>query len=99
MPMISVKSIKSKRGRHLQEGQDERILTLLEEAEHTCLLKLIDNHHSPTFTLDEIGQALSITRERVRQIELKALDAIKEAANPEDFERPEPAQQWAFASS
>lgn len=52
------------------------------ELEHSCALDVAEEPR----TLEEIGDILRITRERVRQIERTALAVMQEEAEPEDFE-------------
>lgn len=44
-----------------------------------CVLDIVEDGNS--FTLEETGDILNITRERVRQIESKALRRIKSSSN------------------
>lgn len=46
------------------------------EMEHTCALDVADEGGS---TLEEIGQLLKVTRERIRQLEFNALRKLKQA--------------------
>ncbi len=58
------------------EAFEERVLAELESGRPTCLLDLVDEN-CDGMTLEETGDILHITRERVRQIEVKALVAIR----------------------
>lgn len=78
LPVLTQRMIGSKRGRALQEEQDDRILELLENQEHTCVLKVIQHRDNEPLTLDAVGEVLSITRERVRQIQTKATKKLQE---------------------
>lgn len=48
----------------------------LDELEHTCALDVAD---AGGVTLDAIGQLLNVTRERIRQIESNAIEALEGA--------------------
>lgn len=68
----------------------ERLIEDIDTIEaNNCLLDLVENGR--TFTLEQTGDLLNITRERVRQIEAKALKrarvrARKELEDWEDYE-------------
>ena len=62
---------------HLLKEQVEGILEELPERERKVLemrFGLLDGH---TYTLEEVGSALGVTRERIRQIEAKALRKLR----------------------
>jgi hypothetical protein len=50
------------------------------ELEETCALDVADKHG---ITLEEVGAIMNLTRERIRQTELKCLDKIREAEEAE----------------
>ena len=76
---------------HRQSGQHPRTSTY--ESESTCTLDVAaDGNH----TLDEVGKYLGITRERVRQIETKALAKVREALGRRGYSAQD--IQDAFAS-
>jgi hypothetical protein len=54
----------------------DKMADALLEADHTCSLDLADEGAR---TLSEIGKILGVTRERVRQIEIMALDSARVA--------------------
>jgi len=54
---------------------EELILAELDSGRPTCVLDLVGD--GSEYTLDEAGQHLNLTRERVRQIEVKALLRIR----------------------
>lgn len=58
-------------GLTLVHGHDD-----VTKIQHTCSLDLADREG---MTLEEVADALSITRERVRQIEVMALEKLREA--------------------
>jgi RNA polymerase primary sigma factor len=64
--------------------QVEKFLDRLDAREQTIIIRRygLDHVHEPQ-TLKEVGTALGVTKERVRQIEAKALEKLREAAETE----------------
>ncbi|OGW51786.1 MAG: hypothetical protein A2V62_04165 [Nitrospirae bacterium RBG_19FT_COMBO_58_9] len=57
--------------------QLERILGMLTPREQTVIRLRFGIGHDQACTLEQVGQSLSVTRERIRQIEAKALKKLK----------------------
>jgi len=58
-------------------NQLERILGMLTPREQTVIRLRFGVGHDQPRTLEQVGQSLSVTRERIRQIEAKALKKLK----------------------
>jgi RNA polymerase primary sigma factor len=64
----------------------ERILSTLTPREQTVIRLRFGIEQDEPWTLEQVGQSLSVTRERIRQIEAKALKKLKTPAVREMFE-------------
>jgi len=58
----------------------EEILSELDEREAEIITMRFGLNDEPPFTLEEVGSKLNISRERVRQLEVRALDKLKKKA-------------------
>jgi len=59
----------------------EHALEILEERERNVVRMRFGIGYNQSFTLDEIGKSFGLTRERIRQIEKKALQKIRNSAS------------------
>jgi RNA polymerase primary sigma factor len=58
---------------------EETIVSTLSEREQKVLTMRFGLSGKKPCTLDEVGQELGVTRERIRQLERKAMDKLREA--------------------
>ncbi|MCY2992397.1 MAG: sigma-70 family RNA polymerase sigma factor [Planctomycetota bacterium] len=74
----------------LREQQIEKILSRLDEREQRIIISRfgLDWAQEPK-TLKEVGSQLGVTKERIRQIEARALDKLRLAAEEEKIDLPE----------
>ena len=57
------------------------LLKVLNDREKDVIKKRFGIDEDQAFTLEEIGKEFNVTRERIRQIELKALKKLKKVKN------------------
>jgi RNA polymerase primary sigma factor/RNA polymerase sigma factor len=74
----------------LREQQVGRILSRLDEREQRIIISRFGlNHSNEPLTLKEVGAEMGVTKERVRQIEARALNKLRLAAQEERIELPD----------
>ena len=75
---------------HLRQQQIGRILSRLDEREQKIIISRFGlDHRQEPLTLKEVGHEMGVTKERVRQIEARALNKLRQAAQEERIELPE----------
>jgi RNA polymerase primary sigma factor len=73
-----------------REQQVDAILHHLDDREQQIIKRRFGlNHSEEPLTLQEVGALMGVTKERVRQIEVRALTKLKVAAELEKVDRPE----------
>lgn len=74
----------------LRERQIGEILSQLDEREQKIIISRFGlDHRNEPLTLKEVGEEMGVTKERVRQIEARALSKLRQAAQEAKIELPE----------
>jgi len=67
------------------EGELEKVMDSLTDRERVVLMHRFGLHDTRSYTLEEIGKLLGVTRERVRQIESQALAKLRNPRRSENL--------------
>ncbi len=74
----------------VRTDQIHKILDSLDEREQQIIVRRfgLDHRHEP-LTLKEVGEEMGVTKERIRQLELRALSKLRAAADRAHIDEPE----------
>jgi RNA polymerase primary sigma factor/RNA polymerase sigma factor len=73
-----------------REEQVEKILSRLDDRERKIIVSRFGlDHDREPLTLKEVGSEMGVTKERIRQLESRALDKARQAAAEEHIELPD----------
>ncbi len=76
-----------------RQSEVSRILKHLDERERQIIRHRfgLDRNHNP-MTLKEVGRVMGVTKERIRQLEARAMAKLRDAVGEEKVEAPEPGE-------
>jgi RNA polymerase primary sigma factor/RNA polymerase sigma factor len=71
-----------------REAKVAKILACLDEREQQIIVRRFGLQHGEELTLKQVGVEMGVTKERIRQIEARALGKLRKAAEEERIELP-----------
>lgn len=75
-------------------SKPDELVKLMNGEHPCCVLDEIDKRNGDMRTLAEVGEVFGITRERVRQIESRAVKKLERRISEETLEVKEPGPPW-----
>jgi RNA polymerase primary sigma factor/RNA polymerase sigma factor len=89
-PDVRTDQIGQESAQRLRQQQVERILSRLDERERQIIVSRFGLDHSrEPLTLKDVGHVMGVTKERIRQLESRALDKARLAAEEDHVEIPD----------
>jgi RNA polymerase primary sigma factor len=80
--------IEQESAQNRREAKVAKMLECLDEREQKIIVRRFGLQHGQELTLRQVGAELGVTKERIRQIEARALSKLRKAAEEEQVELP-----------